>query len=87
MTWHLTEIPASGWQLFSRRNYYLLEDEVSVTATDTLDGAHGEHDVPLSVDVGVHHTEDVLEVGGDDQRHLGGSLGNEPATYKWQCFD
>ena len=70
-----------------RNNFYLLENEVSVTATDTLDSAHGEHDVSLSVDVGVHHTEDVLEVGRDDQRHLGGSIGNEPVTYKWQCFD
>ena len=50
---------------------YLLENEVGVSSTDTLDGGEGEHDVPLAVDVRVHHTKDVLEVLRDDQRHLG----------------
>ena len=50
---------------------YLLEDDVGVTPADTLDGGHGEHDVPLAINVGVHHTQNVLEVGRDDQRHLG----------------
>ena len=52
-------------------NVGLLEHDVGVAAADALDGGHGEHDVPLAVDVGVHHTEDVLEVLGDHQRHLG----------------
>ena len=51
--------------------FYLLQDQVSISPTDTLDGGHGKHDGPLAVDVGVHHTEDVLEVGRDDQRHFG----------------
>jgi hypothetical protein len=49
---------------------YLLEDQIGVSSTDTLDGSHGEHNSPLAVDVGVHHTEDVLEVGRNDQRHF-----------------
>ena len=49
---------------------YLLEDDVGVPATDSLDGGHGEHDVALAVNVGVHDTQNVLEVGWDDQRHL-----------------
>merc|ERR1719188_1799739 len=45
----------------------LLQHDVGVAAPDALDGRHGEHDVPLAVDVGVHHTEDVLEVLRDHQ--------------------
>ncbi len=48
---------------------YLLEDDVGVTAADTLDGREGEHDVPLAIDVRVHHTQDVLEVGRHHERH------------------
>ncbi len=51
---------------------YLLEYEVGVAPPDALDGGHGEHDVALPVNVGVEHTQDVLEVGGDHQRHGGG---------------
>jgi hypothetical protein len=50
---------------------YLLEDKIGVTATNTLDGSDGEHDVPLAVNVGVHNTQNVLERGRDYQRHLG----------------
>ena len=52
-------------------NVYLFKDQIGVSSTNTLDGGHGEHNSPLAVDVGVHHTEDVLEVGRDDQRHFG----------------
>ena len=49
---------------------YLLEGDVGEPAADTLDGGDGEHGVPLTLQVRVHHTEDVLEVVGADQRHL-----------------
>ena len=49
---------------------YLLENKVGITATDTLDGAHSEHDVSFAVNVGVHHTQNMLEVCRNNQRHL-----------------
>ena len=49
----------------------LLQAEVGVTTTNTLDGGEGEHDAGLAVNVGVQHTENVLEVGRNNQRHLG----------------
>lgn len=45
----------------------LLANNVGVTTTHALDGGHGEHDLALAVDVGVHHTEDVLKLVRDDQ--------------------
>lgn len=58
--------------LFSAFNFfpYLLENNVGVSAPDTLNGGHGEHDVPLTVNVGVEHTQNVLEIGRNHQRHL-----------------
>ena len=50
---------------------HLLEDDVGVPPADALDGGHGEHDVSLAINVRVHDTQNVLEVLGDDQRHLG----------------
>jgi hypothetical protein len=35
-----------------------------------LDGGEGEHDVGLSLNVGVEHTENVLEIRRAHQRHL-----------------
>ena len=58
----------------------LLEHDVGVAAPDALDGRHGEHDVALAVDVRVHHTEDVLEVLRDHQRHLGSRGGGLPGS-------
>ena len=49
----------------------LLQDDVGVPAPDPLDGGEGEHDAGLAVNVGVQHTENVLEVGRNNQRHLG----------------
>ena len=49
---------------------YLLEGNVGESPADTLDGGDGEHGVPLSLQVGVHHTQNVLEVVGRYQRHL-----------------
>ena len=50
---------------------HLLEDKVGITTTNTLDGGDGEHDVPLTINVGVHHTQNVLERWGNNQRHSG----------------
>ena len=36
-------------------------------SADTLDNTEGKTDLVLSVDVGVHHTEKVLELGGARQ--------------------
>merc|ERR1719300_2032252 len=40
----------------------LLKSNVGEPAADTLDGGNGEHGVPLTLQVRVHHTKDVLEV-------------------------
>ena len=40
----------------------LLDDQVGQTDTDTLDGAEGEGDLALTIDVGVQETHDVLEL-------------------------
>ena len=54
---------------FGERNVCLLEAQVGVPATNTLDGGHGEHDVGLSLNVGVENTKNVLEFGVNNQRH------------------
>jgi hypothetical protein len=38
----------------------LFADQIGVSATDTLDFGQGVHDLPLSVDIGVQQTQDVL---------------------------
>jgi hypothetical protein len=38
-----------------------LDDDVGVSSAYTLDSGQGEHDLLLSIDVGVEKTEDVLE--------------------------
>ena len=48
----------------------LLQAKVGVTTTNTLDGGQGEHDASLSINVGVENTKNVLEVWGNNQRHL-----------------
>ena len=40
----------------------LLADDVRETPADTLDSGHGVHDVLLAINVGVEHTQNVLEV-------------------------
>ena len=47
----------------------LLADEVGESSADTTDGGEGVHDLLATIDVGVQHTKDVLEVGFNDQRH------------------
>ena len=44
--------------------------EDSKTSTDTLDDTECEADLMLSVDVGVHHTEEVLELVGVGQNKV-----------------
>ena len=51
----------------------LLADDVGEAAADTLDGGEGEHHLAVSVDVRVHHTENVLESFGNNERHRGSS--------------
>lgn len=46
----------------------LLQDNVGVTPTDSLDGRHGRDDLALTIDVRAHDTQDVLELLGNDQR-------------------
>ena len=41
-----------------------LANQDGETSADTLDGAERETDLVLSVEVGVHHTEKVLELVG-----------------------
>ena len=40
------------------------EDYVRESSTNTLDDSKGEHDLSLSIDVGVLNSENVLEFGG-----------------------
>jgi hypothetical protein len=44
-------------------NFGFFADEISETATDTLDFGHTEDDVSLSLNVSVENTENVLELG------------------------
>lgn len=53
---------------FVQVNVSLLEDNVGETSTTTLDGSQGKHDLTFSVDVGGHHTENVLEFLWDYER-------------------
>lgn len=46
----------------------LLEDDVGVTTTNSLDRSHGEHDFSITVDVRAHDTKNVLELLWNDER-------------------
>merc|ERR1712183_1083297 len=41
-----------------------LQTDVGEASSDSFDGSHGVHDLCFSIDVGVHHTKDVLELAG-----------------------
>ena len=43
-------------------NIGLFADDVGETATNTLDRGHGEHNLLLSINVRVLHTQNVLEI-------------------------
>ena len=38
-----------------------LADDIGESATNTLDGSEGKHDLLLPIDVGVEHTKNVLK--------------------------
>ncbi len=46
----------------------LLADQVGEPAADTADGGHGVHDLLLAIDVGVEHTQNVLELLARNER-------------------
>jgi hypothetical protein len=53
-------------------NVGLLAANIGVTATDTLDGCQRVHNLVLAVNVGVEHTQNVLEmllIGNDERLH------------------
>lgn len=50
-------------------NVCLLQHNVGVAPTNTLDGRHGEHNLAPAINVGVHQTQDVLELLRQDERH------------------
>lgn len=52
-------------------NVGLLADDVGESAANTFDGGESEHDLSVTVDVRVHHTKNVLESFGNNQRHRG----------------
>lgn len=43
-------------------NVGLLENDVGVSPTDTLNRGHGEHNLLPTIDVGVEDTQDVLKL-------------------------
>lgn len=46
----------------------LLEHNVGITATHTLDGSHGDANLALTIDVRIHDTKNVLELLWDHER-------------------
>jgi len=60
----ISELPCS----FVAVNFSHLAAHIGETATDTLDGAQRELGLDTSIDVGVQHTQNVLEIGGHDER-------------------
>lgn len=46
----------------------LLDDDVGVAPTHTLHGGQSVHHLGLTVNVGVHDTQNVLELGGYNER-------------------
>merc|ERR1719365_176768 len=55
-------------------NVGLLQDDVGITSTDTLDGGQRKHNIGFSLNVGVENTKNMLEVRRNNQRHLKTSL-------------
>lgn len=46
----------------------LFADDIGQTAANTFDGGHGEHYLLLAIDVGVEHSQNVLELFVRNQR-------------------
>merc|ERR1719370_643981 len=53
-----------------QRNVCLLQHNVGIPSTNTLNSSHGKHDISFSFNVCVHNTKDMLEVRRNNQRHL-----------------
>lgn len=53
---------------FGQVDIGLLEDDVGITATNTLDGGHGDGNLAFTIDVRIHDTKDVLKLLWNDQR-------------------
>lgn len=71
---HVRNLWCFLWKIIEKKlcsQSYLFEDEIGVTTTNTLDGGNGEHDVSLTINVGVHNTQNVLKRLRNNQRHLG----------------
>merc|ERR1719378_547698 len=49
-----------------------LQADVGESSSDSFNGSHGVHDFGFSINVCVHHTKNVLELVGNDERHLDG---------------
>lgn len=66
-----------GWKESSplcHVDFGLFTDQVRVSSADTFDGGQGEHDLVLSVNIGVKETQNVLEASlifGNDDGLLG----------------
>ena len=54
-----------------QRNVSLLQNDVGVSPSNTFDRGQSEHNVGLSLNVGVENTENVLEVRRHNKRHDG----------------
>jgi len=53
-----------------QRNICLLHHNIGVSSANTLDGSQGIHGIGFTINIRVEHTKNVLEVGGNYQRHL-----------------
>ena len=51
-------------------NIGLLQDNVGVATTHTLDGGHGDTNLAFTIDVRIHDTKNVLKLFWDDERHF-----------------
>merc|ERR1719452_97198 len=51
-------------------NISFFEDEVGISATNSLNGSHSKHDLTTSINGGVEDTQNLLEIWGDNQRHF-----------------
>ena len=49
----------------------LFAHDVGESTSDTRDRREREHSLAAAVNVGVEHTQNVLEIGGDNERHPG----------------
>lgn len=53
---------------FVQVNVCFFQDNVGVSATDSLDSSHGKHHFAFAIDICVHYTKNVLKLLWDNQR-------------------